>query len=137
MTAFANNALKGYSDAPALRWGICEMSVKYAVIGAMAAAAVAFLVNLAVGDLFDMFVAIGYLVATSLGVYKKLTTDISAAKNAALMLAAFAGFLVLVTLLLHGPPLIMLINVIAGGCLGYTFLQLQDLEKKANGTRGS
>jgi hypothetical protein len=105
-------------------------NVKYAVIGAMAAAAVAVFLNLSNGDFPSSLIATAFGVAIYYTVYAKLTTDVSAAKTAALVCAGLAAFFLLFSMMTRNPTF-MVINLIAGAGLGYAFMQLQELEKKA------
>jgi hypothetical protein len=103
------------------------MLARNAVIGAMAAAAVAVLVNLMNGDAFNTVLAAVYGAAVYVGVYSKLTTDSITARNIAIILAGVA----IVFLLFAGNALFILINLVAAGCLGFAYLQLRDLDKGA------
>jgi hypothetical protein len=103
------------------------MLARNAVIGAMAAAGVAVLVNLIHGDGFDTLLAAIYGAAVYVGVYSKLTTDVVTARNIAIILAAAA----LVFLFFAENVLFILINLVAAGCLGFAFLQLRDPDKNA------
>ncbi len=106
------------------------MSVKHAVLVALAAALVAVLINFMNRDPLNIVIAVAFAAATYFGVYNKLPTDVGTAKNAALALAGCAGVLLLVALFSWSRSFI-LVNLVACGSLGYAFMQLRDLETKS------
>jgi ABC-type Mn2+/Zn2+ transport system permease subunit len=111
-------------------------NVKYAVIAAIIAAAVAAFLNISRGRLFpDGLFAVAFGAAVYYAVYTKLTTNVSAAKAAALLFAGVAAFLLLVSMIKQDANF-MFINLIAAVGLGYAFMQLLELEKKTAATQG-
>ena len=103
-------------------------TVKFCVIAAMVAAAVAVLINLQSADIFNILLAAAFGVAVYFAVYAKLTVDASAAATGAAVLAALAGILFIFALMQRSPEFIV-INLIAAGSLGYAFVQLNKLRK--------
>ena len=103
-------------------------NIKYAVIGAMMAAAMAIVVNLQSGNMFGVLLAIGYEAAVYFTVLAKLTTDVSAAAGAAFVLAFLAVGLCLYAVVTQNPVFIF-VNLIAAASLGYACMQLKELAK--------
>jgi hypothetical protein len=104
--------------------------VKYCVIAAMLAAAVAAIFNLQAGDMFSVVIALAYGVAVYFLVYAKLTTDAGSAAAGAMVLAAIAVALLLFAVMINKPPFVI-INLIAAVALGYAGVQLKQHARKA------
>ena len=102
--------------------------VRYSVIAAMIAAAVAVVFNAQAGDMFSLLIALGFGVAVYFGVYAKLSTDAGSAAAGAFVLAAIAIALLLFALVSQQPTFVI-VNLIAAVALGYAGMQLK--QKKA------
>lgn len=103
----------------------------YAVIASMAAAAIAALINLQSGLIFDALIAIAYGAGVYWAVYAKLSSDPDAATTGAAVLSGIAVILFFVAFALH-DPVFSAINLVAAVCLGYAFAVLKNERKQSS-----
>jgi hypothetical protein len=103
--------------------------VKYSVIVAMVAAAVAAIFNIQANEMFSVVIALAYGAAIYFIVYAKLTTDAGSAAAGAFVLAAIAIAFMLYNMMAVNKPTFAFINLIAAIALGYAGVQLN--QKKA------
>jgi hypothetical protein len=103
--------------------------LNYAVLIALAAAIVGTIQQIAETNLIGIVIAGACTAAIYMLVYNNLASDISTAKNAALVLAIVFGFFLIVSMQrAHG--LFLLLNVGTVGCLGFAFVRLTSLSRQ-------